>query len=417
MKKLSKYSIGMGDRFERSKSAQLKAVEQAWQEGIEVAPVWNKSHREHLTVNSFPVETARSVAQTIKDRNWQHDYFLDADHIRSANVTAFLPHCNFFTVDVANSIGIPATNDTVKRMMEQAYLHQLDGAHHIRGVDEPLIISQNEIEKLSGKYLLAIEEVGRTWRLIREKRKADDFVLEVSMDETSSAMNSLEFTFLLFLLAQEGVPVQTIAPKFTGRFNKGVDYSGDVKAFEKQFGEFLAIIRYAVHHWKLPANLKLSIHTGSDKFRLYPVMNRCIKQYNTGLHLKTAGTTWLEEVIGMAASGGEALDFVKTIYCEALNRQEELLKPYSEVIEVDPAELPSEDTARGFDADTWVATLEHNTEKSRYNPSARQLMHCAYKLAAERQQLFWKLRLECMRQIDQLVTANLFERHIKPLFG
>src|SRR5665647_1913967 len=125
------------------------------------------------------------------------------------------------------------------------------------------------------------------------------------------------------------VPVQTIAPKFTGRFNKGVDYEGDPIRFGKEFEEDILVIRYAVAKFGLPKNLKLSVHSGSDKFSIYPIIGSVIRKHDCGLHLKTAGTTWLEEVIGLAVSGGKGLEIAKLIYRNAYERREELCAPYA----------------------------------------------------------------------------------------
>src|SRR5207249_279706 len=139
----------------------------------------------------------------------------------------------------------------------------------------------------------------------------------------------------------EKIPAQTIAPKFTGRFNKGVDYVGDLAQFEKEFHDDLAVIAFAIDRYGLPANLKLSVHSGSDKFSLYPIIRRTLPKFGAGLHIKTAGTTWLEELIGLAEAGGDALALVKEIYAEALDRVDELCRPYATVIDIDRAKLPS----------------------------------------------------------------------------
>jgi hypothetical protein len=114
--------------------------------------------------------------------------------------------------------------------------------------------------------------------------------------------------------------VQTIAPKFTGRFNKGVDYVGDLAQFEKEFDEDLFVIAYAIKQFGLPHSLKLSVHSGSDKFSIYPIIKKLIQKHDAGLHVKTAGTTWLEEVIGLAEADGDALAIAKDIYAGAYPR-------------------------------------------------------------------------------------------------
>src|SRR5262249_12239244 len=150
-----------------------------------------------------------------------------------------------------------------------------------------------------------------------------------------------ELFFLLGAIAREKIRVQTIAPKFSGQFLKGIDYVGDVRTFEREFDADLAVVRHAVTVFGLPSSLKLSVRTGSDKFSLYPVMRQALCKHGAGLHLKTAGTTWLEEVVGVALSGPRGLALAKRIYIEALERREELKKPYATVIDIDESKLPS----------------------------------------------------------------------------
>src|SRR2546430_17255383 len=102
--------------------------------------------------------------------------------------------------------------------------------------------------------------------------------------------------------ADEAIPLQTIAPKFTGRFNKGVDYEGDLAQFEREFNDDLAVMAFAIRRYGLPAGLKLSVHSGSDKLSIYGPIRRALGRFDAGLHLKTAGSTWLEEEIGLAGA-------------------------------------------------------------------------------------------------------------------
>src|SRR5438105_739399 len=193
--------------------------------------------------------------------------------------------------------------------------------------------------------------------MIADRKGSGTFVNEVSMDETDRPQTPPELLLILAALAGEGVPVQTIAPKFTGRFNKGVDYVGDRTQFEKEFRDDLAVIAFAVERFGLPRSLKLSVHSGSDKFSLYPIMHRATADTGAGLHLKTAGTTWLEEVIGLAESGGDGLALAKEIYAHALEKREALCAPYAAVIDIDPAKLPSAAEVGGWSAARFAAAL------------------------------------------------------------
>jgi hypothetical protein len=166
----------------------------------------------------------------------------------------------------------------------------------------------------------------------------------------------------------------------------------------------------------LPRNLKLSVHSGSDKFALYRSIHQAIQQYDTGLHLKTAGTTWLEELIGLAAAGGEGLRIAQEVYREAWKRFDELCAPYSSVVDIDRDALPSPDVVAGWGGDAYAAALRHNAACESYNPHFRQLLHVGYKVAAEMGSRFTGALRKYAEPIAANVTRNLYDRHIRPLF-
>jgi hypothetical protein len=195
-----------------------------------------------------------------------------------------------------------------------------------------------------------------------------------------------------------------------------VDYVGDVARFEREFALDVAAIDYAVKHFGLPANLKLSVHSGSDKFSIYPAIHSTIKRFNAGVHLKTAGTTWLEELIGLAEAGGDALALAKEIYAEAYAHREELCAPYATVIDIDPAKLPSPDEVRGWTSDQYTSALRHVPSEATYNSSLRQLLHVGFKVAAKMGQRYLSLLEANEAVIAKNVTGNLYNRHIAPVF-
>ena len=237
------------------------------------------------------------------------------------------------------------------------------------------------------------------------------------MDEVSEAQSPIEMFFILSMVADEGIPAQTIAPKFTGRFNKGVDYVGDVTLFRKEFEQDLLVIDFAIEKFGLPKNLKLSVHSGSDKFSIYPIMGELIKKHNKGIHVKTAGTTWLEEAIGLAMAGGEALQLIKDIYKGGLTRYDELAGPYATVIDIDTSKLPAPSEVDSWVGETLANTLRHVPDHPQYNMHFRQLMHVSYKLAAEKGETYNNLLREHKELVGRQVTENIFERHIKRLFA
>lgn len=414
MLSLSRYSIGVGDRFAHQAKAQLRACLLAAERGIEVIPVWNKSNREHVIIGSEPTTTRAAADAAVRELGWKKPYHVDADHIRMETVDRFLPACDFYTIDVADSIGHMAEGSAVKAFASKHT--DLTGRLKIPGIDAPFETTRGDIERIAAKYLKAVQDAGAIYRKIAAAKGAGNFITEVSMDETDAPQTPPELLLILAALADEGVPVQTVAPKFTGRFNKGVDYVGDLKQFEKEFRDDLAVIAFAIAKFGLPASLKLSVHSGSDKFSIYAPIHRALKDFNAGLHLKTAGTTWLEEVIGLAESGGDGLALAKEIYAKALEKRAALCEPYATVIDIDPAKLPSPETVNGWTSQQFVAALQHDPKNPAFNANLRQLIHVGFKIAAQMGDKYLSMLKKCEASISRNVTINLYERHLKPIF-
>lgn len=411
---LGKYSLGMGDRFARESGAQLAACSEARRLGVEIVPVWNKSNREHGIIGSEPAETRAAADAAVRAAGWSAPYFVDADHIGLATVDRFVAVADFFTIDVADHIAKPADSSEVAAFVDRH--PELIGAIDLPGLGLPLVTSRPDVERAAAKFLLAVREAGRVYRHILAAKGAGRFVTEISMDETDSPQTPSELLVILAAIADEGVPVQTIAPKFTGRFNKGVDYVGDVARFEREFNDDLCVIARAVSLYGLPANLKLSVHSGSDKFTLYPAIRRALARHGAGVHLKTAGTTWLEEVIGLAEAGGEGLALAKEIYAAALSHMDELCQPYATVIDIDRSKLPAAAVVNAWTGRQFVGALRHDQGNPLYNPNIRQLVHVGFKVAAKMGARYLDQLEACRESCARNVTSNLLERHIRPLF-
>ena len=413
--KLEKYSVGVGDRFAHQAHSQLRACMLATEKGADVIPVWNKSNREHMIIGSDPITTRQAAEAAVKALGWQKPFHVDADHIRLETVDRFVPHSDFYTIDVADWIGKPAEAKAIRGFVSRHA--ELVGRLTIPGIADPLLISAANVERMASKYLLAVQDAGKIYRYILKAKGEGSFVTEVSMDETDSPQTPPELLVILAALADEGIPLQTIAPKFTGRFNKGVDYVGDIAQFEKEFNGDLAVIAFALKQYGLPATLKLSVHSGSDKFSIYGPIRRALKRFNAGLHIKTAGTTWLEEVIGLAEADGGGLALAKDIYCAALDHVEELCAPYATVIDINRAKLPSAEAVKKWSAEQYVSALRHDQKNPGYNPHLRQLLHVGYKVAAQMGPRYLEALCTYQASVAKNVTANLYERHLKPLFA
>jgi hypothetical protein len=412
--KLPKFSLGVGDRFAHQAKAQLAACILAADQGVEVIPVWNKSNREHLIIGSEPSQTRTAADAAVKELGWKKPYFLDADHINLKTVERFLEPCDFFTLDVADLIGKPADAKDVEAFVKRH--PELVGTVTIPQIDEPFKTDVAFVTGVANKFLAAVQDAGRIYRFLAEKKGVGNFISEVSMDETDYPQTPVELLIILAAIADEKIPIQTIAPKFTGRFNKGVDYVGDVAQFTKEFNEDLATIAFAIKAYGLPDNLKLSIHSGSDKFSIYKAIHNAVKRFDVGVHMKTAGTTWLEELIGLAEAGGTGLEIAKEVYSEAYAHSEELCAPYATVIDIDPSKLPKPETVNGWTSEQYTSALRHEQGNRAYNQSFRQLLHVGFKVAAKLGDRYLKA-LEANEDIvAKNVTTNLFDRHIRPVF-
>jgi len=411
---LDRFSFGVGDRFAHQAKAHLAAFQMLAKNGVHVAPVWNKSNREHTFIGSEPQSVFDAAQAAVKELGWTESWHIDADHINLNTVDRFMSCSDFFTIDVADSIGKPAAGTDVQAFMNRH--PELVGTLNVPDVSSPIATTQAEVERVVSKYLLAVQDAGKIYRHIVAAKGEDKIIAEVSMDETDQPQTPPELLIILALLVDEKVKLQTIAPKFTGRFNKGVDYVGDLVQFEKEFNDDLAVIAYTVKQYGLPANLKLSVHSGSDKFSIYPIIRKALARTGAGLHLKTAGTTWLEELIGLAEAGGDGLVLAKEIYAYALEHVDELCAPYASVIDIDRSKLPAVSIVNGWTGPQLASALRHIPGHPEFNANMRQLLHVSFKIAAKAGKRYTDLLKLNEAIVAKQVTENIFDRHMKPLF-
>lgn len=414
MKKLGKYSFGIGDRFGLQGTAQLKALQKAKEKGVNITPVWNKSNREHRIIYSVPADTRHAADAAVKKSGWKDDYFVDADHINRSNVEGFIEACDFFTIDIADFIGKPSSNSEINEFVNAnaAYIETIS----VPGIFQKIPTGKEFLVSMAHRFLAAMKEAQAIYQYIASRKGEGQFITEISMDEVTESQSPAELFLILSGLAKYGIPVQTIAPKFPGNFYKGVEYQGDLEEFRQSFEQYILITELAKNEFGLPESLKLSLHSGSDKFSVYPIIGELLRKYDKGIHVKTAGTSWLEEIAGLALSGGEAFELAKMIYKKAYERRKELCLPYASVISIEDNNLPQPKDVNHWSPEQFAGTLQHKPENSLYNPSFRQLMHVAYKIAAEYSNIYVNLVMQNHEQIAGHVTENLYERHIRRIF-
>ena len=183
MLSLGKYSFGVGDRFAHQAQAQLRACVLAAEQGVEVIPVWNKSHREHTTIGSQPASVRAAANSAVQALGWKKPYHVDADHIRLETVDGFIASSDFYTIDVADAIGRPAPAALVKAFAERH--PELVGRLQVPGIESPLETTQAEVERCAGKFdrrvmlglVLGSRELGLSPALLFQSELLFEFLL------------------------------------------------------------------------------------------------------------------------------------------------------------------------------------------------------------------------------------------------
>ena len=198
---LGRFSIGIGDRFAHQAQAQLRACQLALEHGVEIIPVWNKSNREHSIIGSEPGATRAAADTAVKALGWAAPHFLDADHIRLETVGRFLPHCDFYTIDVADFIGQPAAPEAVEAFLQRH--PELIGTQVVPGIAEPLVTTREDIRHIAAQFLKSTQEAGTLYRHIAETKGVGRFITEVSMDETDAPQTQAIVDVLTF----SGIPL------------------------------------------------------------------------------------------------------------------------------------------------------------------------------------------------------------------
>ncbi len=412
--KIEKFSFGTGDRFGKEGLAQLQAIQEINKLGVPVVPVWNKSNREHSIIHSSPTDVIKEAVAAVAANGYTGSYYIDADHINLSTVDRFIESSNFFTIDVASFIGIKPKQSEVDDFINR-YRKYL-GSLIIPGIEKKLTVTREFLSSLAGNYLVAVDEVSRIYDHICRAKGEGNFIAEVSVDEAELVQGPLELFFILALLKEKKIAVQTIAPKFSGLFAKGIDYIGNIREFASEFEQDVAVIKFAVTELGLQESLKLSVHSGSDKFSIYPLIKTAIRKFDAGIHVKTAGTSWLEEVIGLAEAGHDGLAIAREIYRKSLQRYDELTGPYATVLSIDPKKLPGADEVDSWNSRQFSEALTHDQHCRNYNPHFRQLIHVGYKIAAEMGESFLSALDKHHKIIADKVKFNILERHLKPIF-
>jgi hypothetical protein len=312
-------SAGFGDRLGMATPGHVRAVENTG-----VAPIFaQQSVRENARTGRTPQQVLDDAMWGVFQEGWREPWGADADHLKTpVDVDAFAAAgYTFYTIDPGDHVDNAAQADPEPVLVKKAAglpweaLESSPEALYRGFLGQPVALGDftlafDEIALLRAavKYGRAVAHTATMYQHLVTFMGDKAFDLEVSVDETETPTSVHEHFYVAGELRRLGVKWVSLAPRFVGRFEKGVDYIGDVDQFEAELVRHAAVARYF-------GGYKLSLHSGSDKFSVYPVVAR----HTDGLvHLKTAGTSYLEALRVMAQVEPdffrEVLDFARDRY-------------------------------------------------------------------------------------------------------
>jgi tagaturonate epimerase len=293
-------SFGFGDRLGLATPGHIAAVK-----GTGLAPVFaQQSVRENARTGRTPQQVMDDAQRAVEAAKWDAPWGADADHLKTVDdLPAFVSAgYTFFTVDPGAHVDNAADVDSLSVLQEKAEGQDWDELSALYlstngdkgyGAFDVSTLLDNRSESLLRalvKYGRAISHTIAMFRRLSELKEAFDF--EVSVDETDAPTTPLEHFFIANELTRAGVKFTSLAPRFIGRFEKGVDYIGDLAALDAEMAKHAAVTTHF-------GTYKLSLHSGSDKFSVYPLI---VKHWGSRLHVKTAGTSYLEALRALAVA-------------------------------------------------------------------------------------------------------------------
>jgi hypothetical protein len=395
-------SAGMGDRLGLATPGHVRAVRAV---GGKIAPIFaQQSMREMARTGRAPQEVMDDATWGVFQEGWQGGAGADADHLKTpADIDACLEAgFTFFTIDPGEYVEDRAERADLSLLRELAEKLPaeiqpgasglLGKAFEIEGLS--LEFDEATLLKAAVKYGKAVVHVADMYRHLEGAAGERPFELEVSVDETEQPTSHAEHVYIASELKRMGVQWVSLAPRYAGRFEKGVDYIGDVNAFEADLAGHAAIARHFGPY-------KLSLHSGSDKFSIYPA---AMRQTRGLVHLKTAGTSYLEALRTIAALD---VKLFCEIYTFARERYETDKLSYHVSAELERAPLPEAVT-------DWPGTLEQF--------DAREILHVTFgsvltEKTAAGSWRFYERFMDLLRTNAGAYAQNLerhFIRHLRP---
>jgi hypothetical protein len=423
-------SIGCGDRMGLATPGHVRAVRKG-----SMAPIFaQQSIREMTRTERTPDQVMDAATWGVFQEGWREGFGADADHLKTLDDVdrCVASGFTFYTVDPGDHVDNAADADGLATLRQKVValpwdllqaspddLRRLYLGQRFDVGDFAVTFSEEELLRAAAKYGRAVAHTSRMYRHLadqmgnralpapprpagasqdRQVQAGHDFELEMSVDETETPTTIPEHYFVASELRRLGVQWVSLAPRYIGRFEKGVDYIGDLNAFEADFARHAAIARALGPY-------KLSLHSGSDKFSIYPIASRVAGDL---VHLKTAGTSYLE---ALRAIAGVKPDLFREILAFAFERYGEDRASYH--VSADPAKVPTPEQL----ADDELATVLDDFD-------GREMLHVTFgsvltTLDAQGSHRFRNRLLAALEADEEAHYAALeahFDRHIAP-FG
>lgn len=395
-------SAGMGDRLGLATPGHVRAVQAV---GGQIAPIFaQQSMREMARTIRTPQQVMDDATWGIFQEGWKSGVGADADHLKSpTDMDACLAAgFTFFTIDPGEHVDNRAETASRSSLSELAELLPDEVRPQKSGLTGKIFqvegyqfnIDEVSLLKAAVKYGAAIAHVAKMYLYLAQSASSHPFELEVSVDETDQPTTPIEHIYIASELKRLGVQWVSLAPRYTGRFEKGVDYIGDLDEFEADFACHAAIARHFGPY-------KLSLHSGSDKFSIYPI---AMRQTQGLVHLKTAGTSYLEALRTIAELDP---DLSREIYTYAREHYETDRRSYHVSARLEQAPLPEEVL-------DWTGLTDQF--------DAREILHVTYGsvLTEKNTDHTWRFFdrfMHLLRNNPEAYAKNLekhFVRHLQP---
>ena len=394
-------SFGFGDRIGLATPGHVAALEAV---GGDIAPIFaQQSVRENRRIGRTPQQVLDDAMWGIFEKGWRGRWGADADHVKEVTHVAPFVRAGytFFTIDPSDHVDNDAQTDDVATLRQKATAlpwSQL-GTTLEAMLDEyctaPIVLQGVTLNFNEEVLLRALAKYGRSLvhtltltTQIRQQSGNKPFDLEMSVDETDTPTSAEEHYFIVNELLKRDVPLVSLAPRFVGKFQKGVDYMGNLVEFEAELAKHAAIR----HHFNA---YKLSIHTGSDKFSIYGLINTYV---NGRVHVKTAGTSYLEALRVISQTNPALFRKILDLGHERFATDR---KTY--FLDCQPEKVPSSDQL----SDAELAALLEDFD-------ARQLLHVTFGSALDDYGAELKMILREDEAAYEAVLVQHFGRHLRP---